>query len=278
MSIKTIMCVVGLKVGDHDLQSAISLCNENQARLSVLVLAFASPPPIGDYASTISDVWLEERTREIHKLKKRTESIAKLVETAGVSASVQSEYVEFASAVDEIGRRGRYSDLTLVGPEALKSNVLKSKIIEGALFESARPLLMVPKGCIPSLTPKRILVAWDSRTEAARAVREALDMLVGADEVHITIVDPDTRSSMSGPEPGADVGAYLAHHGARVTVDRLPSGGNEIADVLKQHAVDMAADLIVMGGYGHSRLRERVFGGVTKSMTDDPTIPILMAR
>ncbi|MET3649179.1 universal stress protein [Phyllobacterium ifriqiyense] len=278
MSIKTIMCVVGLKVGDHDLQSAISLCNENQARLLVLVLAFASPPPIGDYASTISDVWLEERTREIHKLKKRAATIAKLVETAGVSASVQSEYLEFASAVDEIGRRGRCSDLTLIGSEALKSSVLKTKIIEGALFESARPLLIVPEGCIPTLTPKRILVAWDSRAEAARAMREALDMLVGADEVHITIVDPDTSSSMNGPEPGADVGAYLAHHGAKVTVDRLPSGGAEIADVLKQHAVDTAADLIVMGGYGHSRLRERVFGGVTKSMIDDPTISILMAR
>ncbi|MHC1551144.1 hypothetical protein [Phyllobacterium sp. K27] len=66
----------------------------------------------------------------------------------------------------------------------------------------------------------------------------------------------------------------MAHHWVKVIVDRLPSSGNEIADVLKQHTVDMATDLIVMGGYEHSRLRERVFGGITKPTIDHPTIPI----
>jgi nucleotide-binding universal stress UspA family protein len=278
MAIKTIMCVVGVKVGDGDLRSAIRLCAENSAQLSILVVSFASPPPIGDYASTISDAWLEERTRDVQKLEKRAGKIEELVRTAGISASVHSYYAEFVWAADEIGRRARYSDLTLVGPEALKSDVLRSNVIEGALFESGKPLLIQPAGSSPTLTPKRVLLAWDSRLESARAAREALDMLVGADEVHVTIVDPDTSSIMNGPEPGADIGAYLAHHGVRVIVDRLPSGGNPIADVLNQHAVDISADLIVMGGYGHSRLRERVFGGVTKSMIDAPKFPILMAR
>ncbi|PSH63011.1 universal stress protein [Phyllobacterium brassicacearum] len=278
MAIKTIMCVVGVKVGDGDLQTAISLCAENNAQLSVLVVSFASPPPIGDYTSTISDAWLEERTREVQKLAKRAGKVAEVVRTAGISASVHSEYAEFVWTADTIGRYGRYSDLTLIGPEALKSDVLRSKVIEGALFESGRPLLILPAGSAPTLTPKRVLLAWDSRLESARAAREALEMLIGADEVHVTIVDPDTSSMMNGPEPGADVGSYLAHHGVRVIVDRLPSGGNPVADVLNQHAVDINADLIVMGGYGHSRLRERVFGGVTKSMIDVPKFPILMAR
>jgi len=278
MSIKTIMCVVGVNAGDNDLKSAISLCAENGAQLSVLVISFASPPPLGDYASTISDAWLEERTRDMHKLQKRVGRIAELVKAEGISASVHSEYAEFAWAADEIGRRARYSDLTLIGPEALKSDVLGSKVIEGALFESGKPLLILPAGSSPTLTPRRVLVAWDSRLECARAAREALEMLVGADEVHVTIVDPDTSSLMNGPEPGADVGAYLAHHGVNVIVDRLPSGGNPVADVLNQHAVDIDADVIVMGGYGHSRLRERVFGGVTKSMIGAPKFPILMAR
>ena len=103
-------------------------------------------------------------------------------------------------------------------------------------------------------------------------------MLTKAKFVHVTLVDPDTNSAMNGPEPGADVGAYLARHGVKVIVDRLPSGGDPIATVLNQHAVDVSADLVVMGGYGHSRLRERVFGGVTKSMIDAPKFPILMAR
>lgn len=278
MSIKTIMCVVDVKVGDDDLKSAIDLCAENAAHLSVLVIAFASPPPFGDYVSTISDAWLDERQKDVQKLEERAGKIAKLLEHAGISASVQSEYAEFVWAADEIGRYGRYSDLILIGPEVLKSDELKSKVVEGALFESGRPVLVSPSGATPTLTPKHVLLAWDSRVESARAALEALEMLVGADEVHVTLVDPDTSSTMNGPEPGADVGAYLAHHGVNVIVDRLPSGGNPVADVLNQHAVDIAADLIVMGGYGHSRLRERVFGGVTKSMIDAPKFPILMAR
>ena len=111
-----------------------------------------------------------------------------------------------------------------------------------------------------------------------RAAREALDILACAEEVHVTIVDPDSSSIANGPEPGADIAAYLAHHGAKITVDRLPSGNNAIADVIKQHAWDISADLIVMGGYGHARLRERIFGGVTRSMIDEPRFPVLMAR
>ncbi|MBB3146869.1 nucleotide-binding universal stress UspA family protein [Phyllobacterium trifolii] len=278
MSFKTILCIVGMKVGDTDLKSAVDLCAENNAHLSVLVISLASPPPIGDYASTISDAWLEERQQDLQQLEKRTKKIKMFLNEAGISASVSSEYAEFVSVAGEIGRHARYSDLTFVGPEVLKSEVLKSKVVEGALFESGKPALIAPSGTTPTLTPKHVLLAWDSRVEAARAAREALDMLIKADDVHLTLVDPDASSAMNGPEPGADVGAYLARHGVKVFVDRLPSGGNPVADVLNQHAVDIAADLMVMGGYGHSRLRERVFGGVTKSMIDAPKFPILMAR
>ena len=278
MSFKTIMCIVGMKVGDKDLKSAIDLCAENNAHLSVLVISLASPPPIGDYASTISDAWLEERQHGLQKLEKRTTKIKMFLSEAGISASVSSEYAEFVWAAEEIGRHARYSDLIFVGPEVLKSEGLKSKVVEGALFESGRPVLIAPSGTTPTLTPKHVLLAWDSRVEAVRAAREALDMLIKAEDVHVTLVDPDTSPAMNGPEPGADVGAYLAHHGVKVIVDRLPSGGDPVADVLNQHAVDVAADLVVMGGYGHSRLRERVFGGVTKSMIDAPKFPIFMAR
>ena len=93
----------------------------------------------------------------------------------------------------------------------------------------------------------------------------------------IVMVDPQPNGE-SGAEPGADIAAYLARRGLKVTVDRLPSAGHLISDVLTQHAADMQADLIVMGAYGHSRLRERIFGGVTKSMLDKPPLPLFLAR
>ena len=121
------------------------------------------------------------------------------------------------------------------------------------------------------------MIAWDSRAEAARAVHEALGFLQGSEETRIVMVDPQAHGG-SGAEPGADIAAYLARRGLKVTVDRLPSAGHLISDVLTQHAADMQADLIVMGAYGHSRLRERIFGGVTKSMLDKPPLPLFLAR
>ncbi|MEY9560113.1 nucleotide-binding universal stress UspA family protein [Sinorhizobium fredii] len=95
------------------------------------------------------------------------------------------------------------------------------------------------------------------------AAREALEIMESAEEVNVVLVDPSAASAKNGEDPGADVATYLARHGIKGTVDRLPSGGRRVDEVLKQHAIDTYADLIVMGAYGHTRLRERIFGGVT---------------
>jgi nucleotide-binding universal stress UspA family protein len=151
-------------------------------------------------------------------------------------------------------------------------------VLEGALFSSGKPMLLVPEGSKPTLKPKRVMVAWDSSLEASRAVRESIDLLAGADEVRVVLVDPIETERGHGAEPGADIATYLARHGAKVAVDRLPSQGQGIGSVLRQHATDVEAELLVMGGYGHSRLRERIFGGVTRSMLEAPALPTIMAR
>lgn len=94
----------------------------------------------------------------------------------------------------------------------------------------------------------------------------------------MALVDPEQGERDHGFEPGADIATYLAKHGAKVTVDRLPSQGRPVEDILRQHAVDVAADMLVMGAYGHSRMRQRIFGGVTRSMLDNPPLPVFLAR
>jgi nucleotide-binding universal stress UspA family protein len=158
----------------------------------------------------------------------------------------------------------------------LADGTLKRKTIEGTLFSSGTPALLSPRGSSPSLRPKQIVVAWDSSLEACNAVRRSLHLLQAATEVHVVMIDPE--ESIHGEEPGADLATYLARHGVNVIVRRLPSQGLSVAAVLKRSAVDTGADLMVMGAYGHSRLRQRIFGGVTLSMTDEPPIPILIAR
>ena len=278
MPFKTLLSVIGVDQFDRDLQTAIGLCQETGAHLSVLVVALAAPPPIGEYAAVVSDAWLEEREADMNRLRETAAKMTARLADTDISADVDSTYSEIAWADEVIGRRARYADLTVLGPDLLTGADLRNAALSGALFESAKPVLIVPEGRAPTLRPKRVLVAWDSRPEAVRAVREALDLLAGAEDVRVVLVDPQASDLGNGPEPGADIATYLTRHGVKVSVDRLPSSGQSVATVLKQHATDMDADLIVMGGYGHSRLRERIFGGVTRSMLDEPVLPMLMAR
>lgn len=278
MTIKTVLTVTSPDVGDADLKLASALCEEIEAHLAVLIVALAAPPPIGEYAAVVSDVWLQERQTDLAKLKERSDTVSTLLASSRISTDISSEYRETAWADEAIGRRARYADLTILGPEMLSHNTLKEKVVEGALFHSGKPLLLIPDGTAVTLKPKRIMVAWDSRIEASRAVAQSLDLLSVAEDVRLVLIDPIESEDSHGAEPGADVATFLARHGVKVTVDRLPSQGKTVASVLRQHAADMAAELLVMGAYGHSRLRQRIFGGVTSSMLDQPPIPILMAR
>jgi nucleotide-binding universal stress UspA family protein len=278
MNFKTLLSVVDVRQNDDDLKTAIELCAEINAQLSVVVLAIATLPPLGDYPIGTADAWLKDRHNDLEALSKRVDAVETMVRNADLSATVVDEYPEAAKVAHVIGRHARYADATIIGASLLRNDLLKTTVVDGALSESGRPILIVPSRHKPTLRPKRVLLAWDSGVECTRAAREALDVMASAEEVHVTLVDPDTSSITNGPEPGADIAAYLAHHEIKVDVDRLPSGGKSIADVLKQHATDISAELIVMGGYGHSRTREWIFGGVTRSMIDDPNLPVLMAH
>ena len=277
MTYKTILTVTGPGFGDGDLKFTAGLCEQADAHLSVLVIALAAPPPLGS-AAEISTVWWEEHEEDMRRLDTRTAAVSALLAGLAVSADVSSDYVELGRGDEAIGRRARYADLTVIGPDVLAGETLRQKAIEGALFSSGKPLLLVPEGASPTLKPKHVLVAWDSRIEASRAVRESLEMLKGADDVHLVLVDPVQGEDYHGDEPGADAAAYLARHGVKVTIDRLPRMNQSVSEVLRQHAVDTSAELLVMGAYGHSRLRERLFGGVTKSMISEPPLPLLLAR
>lgn len=278
MPFKTILTVTGLEQENHDLELAMDFCAGIGAHLSILVLAIAVPPPIGEFPMAASDVWIQERQDDLQRLKDRTAAVSTLLAARGCSGDVTYEYPEYASTDETIGRRARYADLTLVGSESLPDGTLKDKAIEGALFVSGKPVLLLPKGTKPNLAAKRVAVAWDARLEAARAAREALDILSGADEVRLILVDPVEGEHAHGAEPGADLAAFLARHGVKAVVDRLPSEGHSAADVISRHALDVSADLLVMGAYGHARVRERIFGGVTRTILARRPLPVFMAR
>jgi nucleotide-binding universal stress UspA family protein len=149
-------------------------------------------------------------------------------------------------------------------------------LIEGALFESGRPTVVVPYIQNEGLKLDHVLVCWDGSRTAARAIGDSLPFLVRGRKVEIVMVG--NADGQAGELPGADLGEHLARHGLTVEVKRLVAADLDVSNVILSYVADCAADFIVMGGYGHSRLREFVFGGATRGILQSMTVPVLMAH
>jgi nucleotide-binding universal stress UspA family protein len=278
MSIKTIMSACSPDRSDEDFKAALDLCVEANAHLLLVIVAVAPAMPASEFDSGLALEWQQIRQTDLDRIADKAAHVRDVLDQSGISYSVETEYADRGWLDDAIGIRARYSDLVCLSRNMLDANKSAGPLLEGSIFQSARPVMIVPTGFTPTLRPKKVLVAWDSRREAARAVYDALDMLSSSEEICVAVVDPVASDIYQGAEPGADIALYLARHGLHVTVEQLASGGRSVAEVLKQHATDMSADLLVMGAYGHSRVRERIFGGVTLELCEAANLPILMAH
>jgi nucleotide-binding universal stress UspA family protein len=177
-------------------------------------------------------------------------------------------------------RSARYADLVIAAQPDLGPGRAPGPAtgFAGDLVLSAgRPVLFVPYAGRFASAGSRTLVAWNASREAARAVSDALPLLQRAASVVVSVFDAE-RGGDHGEEPGADVGLYLARHGVKVNVARHAGAGLDAGNQILSAAADMDADLIVMGAYGHSRVRELVLGGATRTILQTMTVPVLMSH
>lgn len=176
------------------------------------------------------------------------------------------------------------SDLVVVSQvDPHNATGIEADFAERVVMESGRPVLVVPVYGDFSECGRRALVAWNGRREAARAAFDAVPLLKTCDGVHVTWLDPqkslDVAGSLPGASlPGAELATALARHGIKVTAEGLPTSGIGVGEALLSHASDLGADLLVMGACGHSRTREYVFGGATRTIFDSMTVPVLMSH
>lgn len=276
MSFKTILALVSSTGTEADVDKAIELSAESEAHLSVMVVRAAISPLGADYPAAAA--WLEERRREIDELTDARRKAEDVCRRSGLSFDIDHIYDDRFILESNIGTRAMYADVVVMG-EGIRSDAdLRKAAITATAFDSGTPLLLMPAVGRISLKPKNILLAWNSRPQAASAAKAALEMLIGADTVHLVVVDPDTAYFGNGGEPGADMAAYLSRHGSTVVVEQLASGQRTTEDVIRKHALELGCDMIVMGAYGRSRLRERIFGGVTASILEDCDVPVFMVR
>ena len=195
---------------------------------------------------------------------------------AAVDAEARLVDAAVASAPNVFARIARRFDLSVIGQPEPDQPALDRLIIEAALFNSGSPVLVVPYIQRAGLKLDRVMVCWDGSRNAARAAADALPFIVRAKAAEIVIVA--TESAKSDEMPGADIAHHLARHGAKVSVERIVSTEIDVASTILSHAADVSADLLVMGGYGHSRLREFVLGGATRGILAAMTVPTLMSH
>ena len=197
------------------------------------------------------------------------------VKKSGVVAETRQLDATFGGAATLFAQIARRFDITVVGQAQREQGATDELIIEGALFESGRPVIVVPYIQKSGLTLERVLVCWDGGRTAARAVADAMPFLERAKAVDLVIVAEERKHD---EVTGIRMSEHLARHDVAINVKRIAKGDLSVEDVVLSYAADTGADFMVMGGYGHSRLREFILGGVTRGILNSMTVPVLMSH
>ncbi|MGE0724019.1 MAG: universal stress protein [Alphaproteobacteria bacterium] len=172
----------------------------------------------------------------------------------------------------------RYADLSVIGQDDPDRPGPLDGMAEEVVLASGRPTLVVPYVGRFAALGANVLIAWNGSREASRAVHDALPLFRKDARITILALNPESTAAGGAGVPGADIALHLARHGHKVEATHFVSDEISVGDMLLSRAADLGADLIVMGAYGHSRLREIVLGGVTRHLLRHMTVPVLMSH
>jgi nucleotide-binding universal stress UspA family protein len=271
--------VVNLAIGKpHDVAAeyAVAIARAFEAHLTAVAFAYEPvvPPSVmgGIPADVIEAQWVASDSAA-DKAISRFEAAAK---RDGIAAEHRKLTASIGGAGDLFGRLARRFDLAVVAQAEPKQGPAESLVIEGTLFGSGRPVIVVPYIHKGGLRLERVLVCWDGSRPAARAIADAMPFLARSAAAEVVIVASGREKS--GEIAGVDMGEHLARHDVKIEVKRIVSADVDVPNTILSHVADSGADFIVMGGFGHSRLREFVLGGATNGILAAMTVPTLMSH
>jgi len=256
---------------------AISIAEAFGAHLSAVAFSYEPviPPTImGSIPASLIEAQRAENDKAASDAQAKFDADAA---RAGVSFDSRILTASLPGSADRFGTIARRFDLAVVGqgePGILAG--AQELVAESTLFSSGRPVVIVPYIQKAGLKLDRVMVCWDASRNAARAIADAMPLLARAKAIEVVIVA--SERAKSDEMPGADIGQHLARHGLKVEVKRIVATDTDIASTILSHAADSSADFIVMGGYGHSRLREFILGGATRGILSAMTVPVLMSH
>jgi nucleotide-binding universal stress UspA family protein len=228
----------------------------------------------------------EIKTLELIEAQTRAEAqqAASEVETAFNEAARRAGVgCEWRHVEGDVGHtailHSRHADIAIIGQNDPEHPVAAAPhLVETVLLGSGRPVLVVPYAGQFDTVGRNVLIAWSATREAVRAVNDALPILAKADNVVVLSINPPDKASDGPAIPGADISLHLARHGVKAEASSTISHEIDIGNTILSRAADFGSDLIVMGGYGHSRQREFILGGVTRTLLQHMTAPLLLSH
>jgi nucleotide-binding universal stress UspA family protein len=274
--IKDLVVNLGLGSDDPAGNFAISIAETFEAH--VLGIAVSYEPVIpGSVTGGIPPEFIESQRRESDgKARAAASHFEQAAKREGVAAETRILSTSISGAADQLGHIARRFDLVVVGQPERNHTAAEEVVDESVLFESGRPVIFVPFIHKAPLKLDRVMICWDGSRPATRAIADAMPFLEKAKEVEIVMVA--VRGFKTDEAPGADLAKHLARHGLKISLKRITSPEIDVASTILSYAADTGADLIVMGGYGHSRLREFILGGTTSGILQTMTVPVLMSH
>ena len=262
-------------------EAAIALAKRQDAGVTGVALALKST--IHSYVGIEIPSSLSDAQQEI--VQKAAESAVEKFETACKEAGVKyTSKIDTCSATKAPARlsfHARHADMSFLGqPNPDDPGVaFQEHLLEGVLFASGRPLYIVPYVGRPHKKIRKAVIAWDGGKKAVRAVNDAIPLLQGRNsDAIVLVINPQERQGAHGDKPGRDIADHLERHGIKTMVDRLRMPEAQPDTLVLNYLADSGADLLIMGAYGHSRLREKAFGGVTNTILHQMTTPVLMSE
>ena len=274
--VKDIVVNLGLGTRDPTCDYAISVAEAFEAHVLGVAVSYEPVIPGNVFGGIPPEIIDGQRREAENKARAAISRFDQAAKRTGLSSETRILRTTIAEAADQLGRIGRRFDLVVIG-QPDKANSAPDQIVdESVLFESGRPVVFVPFIQKGGMNLDRVMICWDGSRPAARAVADALPFLKKAKQVEIVIVSekPDKKDEI----PGADLGQHLARHDLKVELEHITSPDIDVASTILSYVADSGADMIVMGGYGHSRVREFVLGGVTRRMLESMTVPVLMSH
>jgi nucleotide-binding universal stress UspA family protein len=261
------------------IEAAVDLAAAHEAHLTAVYI-ISEPSPSSFVQGYLPAELLTTMQREARE--RADAALARFGEVAKrnqVAFETRVERVLYTEVADALATNGRYADLVILGQIDPDDAATGPRYLpEEVILAGGRPALVTPYIGAGATLGERVIVAWDASREAARAVNDALPLLERAKSVGVVSINPSNQPFGHGEEPGADIGLHLARHGIKIEVQRVESRDIDVANTLLSHVANEAADLLVMGAYGHSRLREFVLGGVTRTILSEMTVPVLMSH